>query len=132
MPIMSLHQVIIELAEEGLAGWGSRSEMPPGDTIYLVESQAGGARAFTLRTARVPAYTLNPAETEQLLSLLDRIAVPARWHPQVGFDGLTSELTLRAPMSGMTFCWWGEAPPEWQNIGAIFDFVTDVAKRCAG
>jgi hypothetical protein len=97
--------------------------------MRLVESKADDQHTFTLYGGGRTAYTLTAEETEYLLCKLARMEVAAPWRPLAGFDGMDCELTLTGAMSSMTFRWWSEAPPEWERVGEVFDYVQRLAER---
>lgn len=95
--------------------------------IRLVEAHAGSSREFTLYDGDAPGYTLSVEETAQLEQLLGKIEMKAPWQAHAGFDGTNYELTLQGAMSSVTFRWWLEVPAEWEQVGAVFDYVLEVA-----
>lgn len=108
------------------------SQSPPpaeglGQEIQVVESLDNLQRTFTLKAPGQADTLLTPQESDRLLELCSQINVSAPWKGQMGFDGAASTLTLRGVMSEMAFSWWGNAPAEWQSVGALFDYVLTLA-----
>ena len=128
MPFRQLTVVTIEFAGAGPFAGGA---LPGGElatgNIRLVESRTGPSRTFILHDGTRPEYALSAAETAQLDHLLAQVAVKVPWEGRAGFDGADYELTLRGAMSSLTFRWWIEPPAEWQQVGAVVDFVLAVA-----
>ena len=129
MPIMSQYTVTIVFSNVF-----QRSHDPsqkPTDSfgevnIRVFESIENLQRTFTLTADGRPDYTLTNEESERLLDLVGQINVSAPWKGQMGFDGMTSTLTLQGEMSHMTYSWWGDVPAEWQSAGAVFNYVMDI------
>ena len=128
MPFRQLCVVTIEFAGAGLFSGGAQ---PAGELrnrdIRLVESRTEQLRTFILHDGTGPEYALSAEETAQLDHLLGQIAVKVPWEGRAGFDGADYELTLQGAMSSLTFRWWIEPPAEWQQVGAVVDFVLVVA-----
>lgn len=131
MPFTSFQQVIIDF--ESATPFAERpapdSSGLPTHAVRLVESQSEQGRSFTLHDGGRPEYTLTSEETERLVALLGQIAVAVPWQSIAGFDGTDYTLVLRRAMSSITFGWWAMTPTGWESVGAVFDYVMDVAKR---
>jgi hypothetical protein len=131
MPIRQLFVVTIEFA--GAAPFVENPQPERGlGTRYLrlVEKYSEISRSFTLYGGNELEYKLSVEETEQLDQLLRQMDVKAPWQSYTGFDGTDYELTLLGAMSSVTFRWWVKAPAEWEQVGAVFDYVLAVAERC--
>ena len=98
--------------------------------IRLVENRTKISRNFTLYDGDMPEYTLSLIETRRLDQLLGELIVKTPWQGSAGFDGVDCELTLLGAMSSVTFRWWVKAPEEWEQVGAVFDYVLAVADHC--
>ena len=130
MPIRGLYVVSIEFAGAALTSGGPQpAGMLRTRGIRLVESRADQGHTYTLYDGASPEYTLSVEETEHLEQLLGGISVKAPWQGVMGLDGADNELTLRGAMSSITFRWWMDVPPEWKQVGAVFDYVMAVADR---
>ena len=128
MAISQTYVLTIEFAGAAIFGRPAGPEMMLiTRNIRLVESPPGPTRAFTLHEGDGPGYTLTGEQTAKLDRLLGEIEFKAPWQAQAGFDGTTYELVLQGAMSSVTFRWWIQAPPEWEQVGALFDYVLKVA-----
>jgi len=132
MPVMSLYTVRIELRGAELAGSARLPLGLPGYrdwTVRVVESGREEAPAYTLEAAGLSPYSLAAAECERLDQLLGQIEARVPWQGHFGFDGCTSELTIRGVMSHVSMNWWGDCPPEWHTAGAVVDYVREIEGR---
>jgi hypothetical protein len=128
VPIRQLFAVSIEFAGAAFFMGGAQPDrVLKTRDIRLVESCIESSRRFTLYDGDAPEYTLSIEETSQLDHLLGQIGVKVPWQASAGLDGTDYELTLQGAMSSLTFRWWVEVPAEWQEVGALFDYVLAVA-----
>jgi hypothetical protein len=126
---MAFVTIVVEFAA---MEWPRQQEprFPPGPPIHLVELQTDAARTFTLFHRGRSVYTLTAGEADELRRLVQQVAVtvPA-WEPMLGFDGITYTLTLKGPMSDVTFSWWMEVPEGWESVSAVADSVLCLVDR---
>ena len=131
MPFTRAQQVIIDF-ESAIPFVGRPAPDGPGlaaPAVRLVESQSDQGHSFALHDGERPEYTLTCEETEQLVALLGQIAVTVPWQSMAGFDGTDYALVLRGAMSSISFGWWVTVPTGWESVGAVFDYVMNVARR---
>lgn len=132
MVVMLCYSVIIDLTPGVAVPQRPRDQGPHGCTVILrlMESRSSSPLQFALYDGAESFYVLTPDETSELLRLLGQIAFRAPWNAQVGRDGTTFTLQLFGPMSHAEFNWWGRIPSEWKSVGAVFDYVMSLARRC--
>jgi hypothetical protein len=131
VPISQLFVVTIQFAGAAFFTGGAHPDRALASrNIRVIESGTGSSRSFTLHEGDEPEYTLSVKEAAQLDHLLGQIGVKVPWQASAGFDGADYELTLQGAKSSVTFRWWMEVPAKWQEVGALFDYVLQMADGC--